>query len=368
MDFALSDEQEELGRTVRAFLRARSAEPDVRRCMADARGYDPEVWRTMAGQLGLQGLVLPEEHGGAGYGMVELGVVMEEMGRALLCAPFLSTVVLAATAVLASEDAKMRADLLPGIVAGDTVATLAPLEPDEAGLIAGRPDGRADGWRLDGRLAQVLDGHVADVLLLAADTESGRSLFAVDAAAPGLVRTPLETLDPTRKLAALELRGVPARLVGAAGAADGVLRHTLDLAAIALAAEQVGGAAAVLDQAVAYAGTRAQFGRPIGSFQAIKHQCADMLVAVESARASARYAAWAAATGEADLSLIASATRAHCSDAFTKCAQANVQIHGGIGFTWEHPAHLYLKRARGSQVLLGTPARHREAVATLAGF
>src|SRR5690606_14239633 len=311
MDFALSDEQEELGRTLRSFLQTRSAESDVRRWMADEQGYDAEVWRLMARQLGLQGLVLPEEYGGAGYGMVELGVVMEEMGRALLCAPFLSTVVLAATAVITSKDAKMSADLLPGIAAGDTIATLAPLEAGEADLTARNLDETETGWRIHGHVDQVLDGHVADVLLLAADTESGRSLFAVDATAPGLVRTPMETLDLTRRLAALRSHDVPARLVGAPGAADEVLRRTLDLAAIALAAEQVGGAAAVLDMAVEYAGTRNQFGRPIGAFQAIKHHCADMLVAVESARASARYAAWAAAVGETNVSLIASATRAH---------------------------------------------------------
>jgi alkylation response protein AidB-like acyl-CoA dehydrogenase len=371
MDFTLSDEQRELRRTVRSFLDRRSPEAEVRRLMADEGGHDAATWRLMAGQLGLHGLALPEEYGGGGCGMVELGVVLEEMGRALLCGPFFSTVVLAATTLLFVDDREAAEDLLPGIASGETVATLALIEDsgswDETG-IALTAERSAAGWLLSGRKNYVPDGHLADVILVAARTGAGVSLFAVDGAAAGLTREPLRTLDLTRKQALLEYRSVPARLVGEEGTAWPALRKALDVAAIALAAEQVGGAAAVLDMAVGHAKTRVQFGRPIGSFQAIKHRCADMVVAIESARATAHYALWAAATGAADLPLVAATAKAYCSQVFTRCAEANVQIHGGIGFTWEHPAHLYLKRAKSSEVFLGSPSRHREALARHAGF
>jgi len=371
MDFAFTAEQEELRRTVRSFLERRSSAADVLRLMADERGYDVEVWRLMAGQLGLHGLAVPEEYGGGGFGMVELGAVLEEMGRAVLCGPFFSTVVLATTALLASGDREACKDLLPGIVAGDTVATLALVEEsgrwDEDGirLTAERGPG---GWRLTGRKDFVPDGNLADVILVAARTGGGVSLFAVDGRAQGLAREALPTLDKTRRQALLGFQQVPARLVGERAAAWPVLRHTLDVAAVALAAEQAGGAAAVLDMAVGHAKTRVQFGRPIGSFQAIKHKCADMAVAVESARATAQYALWTAATGAEDLPVVASLAKAHCSEAFTRCAETNVQIHGGIGFTWEHPAHLYLKRAKSSEMFLGSPRHHRNALAQRAGF
>ncbi|MFG3022403.1 acyl-CoA dehydrogenase family protein [Streptomyces sp. NPDC048254] len=371
MDFAFSDEQEELRDTVRSFLGRRSTPADVRRLMADARGYDEETWRLMAGQLGLQGLALPEEYGGSGFGLVELGVVMEEMGRALLCGPFLSSAVLAAQAVLASADRQACKDLLPGIASGETVATLAVTEQSghwTADGIALSAEHTAGEWRLTGRKYYVPDGHVADLVLVAARTAQGVSLFAVDANAPGLTREALPTLDLTRKQAMLDFQVVPARLLGADGAAWPALRRALDIAVIALAVEQVGGAFAALDMAVDYAKTRVQFGRVIGSFQAVKHQCADMLVAAESARATAHHALWAAATDAPDLRVVASGAKAYCSEAFTRCAEANVQIHGGIGFTWEHSAHLYLKRAKSAEIFLGAPREHRELLAQAAGF
>jgi alkylation response protein AidB-like acyl-CoA dehydrogenase len=371
MDFTLSDEQEELRRTVRSFLGRRSPEAEVRRLMAEEDGHDAATWRLMAGQLGLHGLALPEEYGGGGCGMLELGVVLEEMGRALLGGPFFSTVVLAATTLLFSGDEEACQDLLPGIASGATVATLAVAEDsgcrDEAGT-ALTAERASAGWRLNGRKNYVPDGHLADVILVAARTGAGVGLFAVDGTATGLVRKPLRTLDQTRKQALLEFRSVAARPVGEAGTAWPALRKALDVAAIALAAEQAGGAAAVLDMAVGHAKTRVQFGRPIGSFQAIKHRCADMMVAVESARATAHYALWAAATDAADLPLVASTAKAYCSQVFTRCAEANVQIHGGVGFTWEHPAQLYLKRAKSSEMFLGPPSLHREALARHADF
>jgi alkylation response protein AidB-like acyl-CoA dehydrogenase len=214
----------------------------------------------------------------------------------------------------------------------------------------------------------VLDGHVANLLVVAARTPAGLGLFAVEGDAPGLTRTPLATMDQTRKQARLELAGTPGRLIGADGGASAGLSRTLDLAAVALAAEQVGGAQRCLDMSVEYAKERVQFGRPIGSFQAIKHKCADMLLEVESAKSAAYYAGWAAAESSDELPVVASLAKAYCSDAYFHAAAENIQIHGGIGFTWEHDAHLYFKRAKSSELLLGDPTYHRELLAQRIGL
>ena len=371
MSLALSEEQEELQRSLRRFLEDKSPMAEVRRLMETADGYDPVVWRQMGQQLGLQGLALPEEHGGMGFTLVELAVVLEEMGRALLCAPYVSTVTLAAHAILAAGDEEASKELLPGIASGETVATLALTEDDgrwdEAGIAVEAVRSGA-GYRLHGRKTFVVDGHTADLVLVAARTASGVSLFAVDGDAPGLGRTPLATLDPTRKQARLELSGTPGRLVGDEGQAWPALSRALDLAAIALAAEQVGGAQRCLEMAVQYAKQREQFGRPIGSFQAVKHKCADMLLEVESARSAAYHAAWVAAQDGDELPVLASVAKAYCSDAYVHAAAENIQVHGGIGFTWEHDAHLYFRRARSSQILLGDPAYHRELVVRRLGI
>jgi alkylation response protein AidB-like acyl-CoA dehydrogenase len=370
MDFAFSEEQEELRRTVRAFLDEHSPETEVRRLMDTTDGLDPRVWAGLA-EIGLLGLTVPEELGGAGASLIEVGVVLEEAGRSLLVAPYFSTVALATTALLAAGDEEARKAYLPSVAAGELTATLALTEDDgradlAAVALAARPDG--GGWRLDGTKSYVLDGHTAGLVLVAARTEAGLSLFAVPGDAPGLSRTPLETMDLTRKLARLEFTDTPARLVGADGAAESVLAHVLDVAAVALAAEQVGGAARALEMAVDYAKVRHQFGRPIGSFQAIKHTCADMLLEVESARSAAYYGVWAAAAGAEDSSVAASLTKAYCSDAYADVTAKNIQVHGGIGFTWEHPAHLYFKRARGSAVLFGDATYHREQLARRIGI
>ena len=371
MNFAFSEEQEELRRAVRRFLADKSPEAEVRRLMATTEGYDPVVWRQMADQLGLQALAIPEEHGGAGYVFVELVVVLEEMGAALLCAPFLSSVVLAANALLTSGDEEAKHEWLPQIASGELVATLALVEDsgrwdlDAVGLSATRS---GDHWVLDGHKSYVLDGHTAGLVLAVARSEEGIGLFALAGDAPGLVRTPLHTLDQTRKQARIELSSTPARLVGTAGAAEPGLARTLDLAAVALAAEQVGGAQHCLDSSVGYAKTRFQFGRPIGSFQAIKHKCADMLLAVESARSAAYYAGWAAAEGSDELAVVASLAKSYCSEAYFHVAAENIQVHGGIGFTWEHDAHLYFKRAKSSELLFGDPVQHRERLAQRIGI
>jgi alkylation response protein AidB-like acyl-CoA dehydrogenase len=338
--------------------------------METTDGFDQAVWDQMANQLGLQALAIPEEYGGAGFTYVELTVVFEEMGAALLCAPYFSTVALGANALLQSGDESAKKDLLPGIAEGTTKATLAITEdsgrwePESVTLDAsGGPD-----WSLSGHKMYVIDGHTADLVIVVARTPKGLSLFAVEGNAPGLVRTPLATMDQTRKQARLEFSSVPARLIGAEGEAGPAVTRILDLAAVALAAEQVGGAQRCLDMAVEYAKTRIQFGRPIGSFQAIKHKCADMLLEVESAKSAAYYAGWAAAEESDELPVVASLAKSYCSEAYFHAAAENIQIHGGIGFTWEHDAHLYFKRAKSSELLLGDPSYHRELLAQRIGI
>ncbi|HET6772388.1 MAG TPA: acyl-CoA dehydrogenase family protein [Acidimicrobiales bacterium] len=371
MNFAFSEEQEELRRITRQFLESKSAETEVRRLMDTTEGYDPAVWSQMANELGLQSLIIPEEYGGQGFTYVELTVVLEEMGRALLAAPFYATVALATNAILHSGDEGAKKELLPGIASGETIATLAFTEPngkwDLAGIEATATQA-GDGWTIDGTKMFVLDGHVANLIIVAARTADDVSLFKVDGDAAGLTRTPLATMDQTRKQAKLELSGVPATLVGEQGKGGDVLGRVLDLAVVALAAEQVGGAQKVLEMSVEYAKDRVQFGRPIGSFQAIKHKCADMLLEVESAKSAAYYAAWCAAELNDELPEVACLAKAYCSEAYFHAAAENIQIHGGIGFTWEHPAHLYFKRAKSSELLFGDPTYHRELLAQRLGI
>jgi len=371
MNFAFSEEQDELRTAVRRFLEDKSPETEVRRLMETTEGYDTAVWSQMADQLGLQSLTIPEEFGGSGFSYVELIVVLEEMGAALLCAPFFSTVALGANALLTSGDDAAKADLLPDIASGETIATLAFTEDSgrwDIGGVALEATPSGDGWALNGHKSFVIDGHVANLILVVARTDAGISLFSVAGDADGLTRTPLATMDQTRKQARLEFSGTSARLIGTDGGAEAGLSKTLDLAAVALAAEQVGGAQRCLDTAVEYAKTRIQFGRPIGSFQAIKHKCADMLLEVESSKSAAYYAGWAAAEDSDELPVVASLAKSYCSEAYFHAAAENIQIHGGIGFTWEHPAHLYFKRAKSSELLFGDPAYHRELLAQRIGI
>ncbi len=371
MNFAFSEEQDELRRSVKRFLEDKSPETEVRRLMETTEGYDRAVWSQMADQLGLQSLTIPEEFGGAGFSYVELIVVLEEMGAALLCAPFFSTVALGANAVLTSGDQSAKEYLLPGIASGETIATLAFTEDTgqwgtEGVTLSATPVDT--GWKLNGHKSFVLDGHVADLVLVVGRTDAGISLFGVKGDADGLTRTPLATMDQTRKQARLEFADTPAWLIGTDGGAEAGLSKTLDLAAVALAAEQVGGAQRCLDSSVEYAKTRIQFGRPIGSFQAIKHKCADMLLEVESAKSAAYYAGWAAAEDSDELPVVASLAKSYCSEAYFHATAETIQIHGGIGFTWEHPAHLYFKRAKSSELLLGDPSYHRELLAQRIGI
>jgi alkylation response protein AidB-like acyl-CoA dehydrogenase len=376
LNFAFSEEQDQLRDAVRKFLEAKSPEAEVRRLMETTEGYDPAVWSQMANELGLQGLHIPEAYGGQGFSWVELGIVLEEQGRALLCAPYFSTVVLAANAILNAGTEDQKAALLPGIASGETIATLAFTEPngkwDATGItLEATPSG--DGATLTGTKMFVLDGHTADLIVVAARAAGtsgtdGISFYNVNGDAAGLTRTALATMDQTRKQAKLEFDGVQAQLLGTAGAGWDALSKTLDQAAVALCNEMVGGAQYVLDESVQYAKDRVQFGRPIGSFQAIKHKCADMLLETESAKSAAYYAAWAAAEDNDELPVVASLAKAYCSDAYFHAAAENIQIHGGIGFTWEHDAHLYFKRAKSSEILFGDATYHRELLAQRIGI
>jgi len=371
MNFAFSEEQEELRKTVRSFLDQKSSEAEVRRLMETDEGYDTAVWKQMGEQLGLQGLAIPEEYGGSGYSWVELGIILEEQGRRLLAAPYFSTVVLAASALLLSGDDAAKKEHLPGIASGETIATLAFTESngrwDEEGITL-QASGSGGDATLTGEKMFVLDGGIANLIIVAAKGGSGTSLYAVQGDASGLTRTSLSTMDQTRKQAKLEFDNTPAKLIGTEGQGWSVLEKVLDLAAVGLAAEQVGGAQFVLEMAVQYAKDRIQFGRPIGSFQAIKHKCADMLLEVESAKSAAYYAAWCAAEMNDELPSVASLAKAYCSEAYFHAAAENIQIHGGIGFTWEHPAHLYFKRAKSSELLFGDPTYHRELLAQRIGI
>lgn len=371
MNFGFSEEQEELRKMVKRFLEEKSPEAEVRRLMATAEGYDPAVWEQMANELALQGLGIPEQYGGQGFGPVELYVVFEEMGAALLCSPYFSTVALAANAILMVGSEADKASYLPGIASGQTIATLALT--DDAGqwnlsATSTRASAAGDGFVLNGVRSYVTDGNVASLILVPAMTDQGLSLFAVDGDAAGVTREALATMDQTRKQSRIVLSDAPAVLVGSDGGALAGLETTLSIAAAALAAEQVGGAQRVLNNAVAYAKDRVQFGRPIGSFQAIKHKCADMLLDVESAKSAAYYAAWAAQELNDELPIAASLAKSFCSEAYFHCAAENIQIHGGIGFTWEHHAHLYFKRAKSSELFLGDPSYHRELLAQRLGI
>ena len=376
MNFAFSDEQEQLRDAVRKFLEAKSPSTEVRRLMATTEGYDQAVWDQMAQELGLQSLHIPEEYGGQGFTFIELGIVLEEMGRVLLCAPFFATVVLAADAIMNAGTPEQQGELLPGIASGETIATLAFTEPNgkwDAAGITMEASGSGDSYTLDGTKMFVIDGHTANLIVVAArlagtSGEDGISFFTVDADAAGLTRTPLATMDQTRKQARLDFAGVAAKPLGEPGAGWPALSKTLDQAAAGIANEMVGGAQKVLEMSVEYAKVRVQFGRPIGSFQAIKHKCADMLLEVESGKSAAYYAAWAAAEDNEELPVVASLAKAYCSDAYFHASAENIQIHGGIGFTWEHDAHLYFKRAKSSEILLGDATYHRELIAQRIGI
>ncbi len=368
MKFSFSNEQEQFRTMLRRFLTEKSPTTEIRRLMATDEGWERETWRKLNSDLGLSAVHIPEAYGGQGFGFVELAIVMEEMGRALLCGPYFSSVVLAANAILNAGTEDQKQALLPGIAAGETVAALAFTEEngrwDSSGVtMTATPSG--DGYVLNGTKSFVLDGHMADLVVVLArkpgtSGDEGLSFFTVRGSAGGLERRLLKSVDATRKLAMLTFNAVQADLLGDAGAGAVPFAKTLDQGAICLANEMVGGADQLRQSALDYVMMRMQFGRPIASFQAIKHKCADMLVEVELAKSAAYYAAEAADEGAADLSAIASLAKACAADAFMQTARETIQLHGGIGFTWDNDTHLWFKRAKSSEVFLGTPAYHRE--------
>jgi alkylation response protein AidB-like acyl-CoA dehydrogenase len=372
-----TSEQSQLREATRALLAEVSAPDRVRALMPDPAGTDPDAWRQL-GELGLPGIAVPERLGGGGGSLVDQGVVLEEMGRALCGGPYFSTAVLAVQTLLAAPDGDpAAAELLEGICAGGLTVTLAVTEAggrwDEAGVTLPAARG-ASGWELTGSKTFVPDGATADVILVAARTAAGISLFAVPGTVAGLTRIPLPALDQTRKQARLDFASAGARLIGEDGAGWGVIGRGLRRAVVGLAAEQAGGAQRVLDMMVEHARTRHQFGRPIGSFQAVQHRCAAVLVDVEAAKSAAYYGLRTAAAQpaeteaglaehESELAAVASLAKAFCSEAYRHTADAAIQVFGGIALTWEHPIQLYFKRARSSEVLLGTPAYHRDLLA-----
>ncbi|MFF3323034.1 acyl-CoA dehydrogenase family protein [Streptomyces sp. NPDC002889] len=385
MDAAFTAEQVEIRRTLRELLAKRSGSAGLRTAVRSEAGYDTSLWARLSGQLGLPGLALPQEYGGAGCTLTELALACEETGRALLPSPLLVTAGLAAPLITALGSPRQRADLLPRIaegsltcalaVAGGSIAQALGLTGDpgegawagggRAGGVQARPT-EGSGWLLYGEAGQVLDGHSAGLLLVAAHTggfaRSRTLLFLVRPDAGGLIRTRQTSLDETRPQARIELRDAAAQLLGTdeGDAVPGALAAAGTGVAVLLAAESVGAADSALERTVEYARTREQFGRAIGSFQAVKHRLADLYVHLQAARSAAYYAAWDRAAGPLALAAGLETLRAVAGEA--------VQLHGGIGFTWEHEAHLYVKRAAADELLFGPVHRLRDRAAERAGL
>jgi alkylation response protein AidB-like acyl-CoA dehydrogenase len=378
MDFGFSEEQDMLRKSARDFLAKESPMAYVRQMMEDDRGFREDQWRKMA-DLGWMGLILPEEHGGAGLDFVDMIVVLEEMGRVVLPGPFFSTVILGGVAINEGGSAAQKKELLPKLAAGDLRVTLAQLEPnarwDADGIqLEAKKAGR--GYSLSGTKLFVPDAHTADLMIVAGRAPGSKgaeavSLFLVDAKAAGVTTTLLKTMDQTRKLCEVVLEDVSVpgdRVLGEPGQGWKLLERIVDRGKVGLCGEMCGGAERVLEMSVEYAKVREQFGRPIGSFQAIQHKCANMLVEVESSKSATYYAAWAVANDVAEAPLAAAMAKAYCSDAYRHTAGEGIQIHGGIGFTWEHDMHIYFKRAKSSEVTFGDATWNREIVAQLIGL
>ena len=362
---ARTDAQAAFRQELRSFTKAHGTSQAVRALLDDPAGYDPAVWELMAKQLGLPGLIVSEEHGGSGAGAAEAVIALEELGAVLLPSPFLATL-LGTVAVLAGGRATAR--ILPAVAAGQQRLALAGADDGEVTAAAG-DDG---GWRLTGQVPCVLDGAGASLILVVAGTGDGPALFAVPAGAPGLTPVALETLDLTRREARLSFTDVPAELASDPGQA-GWLPRVRALAALAVAAGSLGGIRRCLEMATGYAKERTAFGRTIGSFQAVKHMCADMLVDLECTRAAVEHAAKVADQADeagppgeaaaAALPAACSVAKAYASDAFTRAAVTLIQVHGGLGFTWEHDAHLFYRRAFSDEQLFGDAAAHRAQLA-----
>lgn len=372
VSFAVTEEQRLLRATVRELVTARATSERVREVMLGDEPHDREAFAELA-QTGLTGLTIPERFGGAGAGFAELAIVIEEAGRRLLPVPLLSSAVLGTEAVLAAGTEQQCAALLPAVAEGRTTLALAHL--DEAGRLTSEPGvtARRDGgdWVLDGTAGYVVDGAGADLIVTAAVSDEGLLLLVVPAESAGLQRRALEVLDLTRPMATLGYDGVrvgdDARLSGDDAIVG--LHRALTAGVVAIACEQAGGASQVLEMTTAYARDRIQFGRAIGSFQAVKHRLAELLVQVESARSVAEHAARVLAAGDREeLAIAAPMAKSLCSEVFEQASADGIQLHGGIGFTWEHDAHLYFKRAKATKLLLGSPSHHRALLAEVLGL
>lgn len=382
MEFAFTEEHLMIRDSAERFLAQASDSHAVRAAMNRPDAHDPEVWRRIGQELYWPALMVPERFGGMGLGFVELAILMEQSGRYLLGSPLFATACLATPALLLGHNEAVKDQWLSAIAGGETRATLAfaSVSGLDASSVHAVAEPGAQGWTLNGQYAQVIDGASADLLIVAVRTpgsqgEQGISLFALPAHTSGVMRNPLATLDQTRRLARIELHDVhvsEAQRLCAPEQGWPVLRDTLLIAAIGLAAEQTGGAQQALDLTLAYIAERRQFKRTIASFQAIKHRCADMMLQVECARSAAYYAACVAqerldtegdSTVAAELQLAAATAKIHAGEAFFHCAAESIQLHGGVGFTWEYDPHLYFKRARAGEHLLGSPALHRERLA-----
>jgi alkylation response protein AidB-like acyl-CoA dehydrogenase len=376
MDFGFTDEQEALRKSAREFLTDRSTTQLVRTLMKSKTGFDEALWRDMA-ELGWMGTAIAEEDGGLGLGQIELAILAEETGRAILPSPFYSSVGLAAPVIAAAADGAIRKELLGGIASGATRATLALVEADnrwDAPGVKAKAVKDGNGYTITGTKLFVPDAHLADEIIVVArtskekDKRAGISLFAVPAKDANVKVRQLETIDQTRRLCRVRLSGVTVgagRLLGREGEGWPVLERALDRAATTLAAEATGLAAKVLELSRDYAKERLQFDRPIGSFQAISHKLADMLLLTENARSNTYYAAWALEEGAPDAPLAAATAKVAGSEAARTVAQDGIQVHGGIGFTWEHDMHLYYRRAKWCELFLGDAGQWRERVASL---
>jgi alkylation response protein AidB-like acyl-CoA dehydrogenase len=380
MDFAFNDEQLMIQESAASFLAKASDSAAVRDAMLRPEGFSPEVWQQIAQELYWPALIVPEQYGGLGLGFVEQAILLEQMGRRLLCSPFLSSACIATPALLLGSNEALREQWLPELAAGSLCATVAYQQQRGDWRQAQQPRARkqADGWLLSGQYDAVLDGAQANLLLLACEGDDGSlALFAVPANQAGISREALPTLDQTRRLARIQLNDVALTaeqcLHPASNGAE-LLDKVLQIGAIALACEQVGGAQQSLDLTLAYIAERKQFNRAIASFQAIKHRCADLMLSIENSRSVAYYAACVAqealaSEGDAQLASelgeASAIAKSEASEAFMRCAGESIQLHGGVGFTWEYDPHLYFKRARASEQMLGSPSWHRERLATL---
>ena len=368
VEFTFTDEQRQLRAAVKKFCAENFDEQTVRRLMESDPPFDAGVWTRLGTELGVLGLSVPEADGGVGGSLVDQAVAVEELGAALACGPVFGTVFLAIPTLVAASSGPVRDGLLPELVEGRRTAAFAvadragAFDPSAVSVTASQT---GEEWTLTGTVERVVDGGAADDLLVAADGPDGVALYVVDAGGEGVHRTPLVTLDQTRPQATIRLADAPARVVADPAEAQRVIEHALHVGSALLAVEQVGAAQHLLDLSVEYAKARLQFGRPIGSFQAVKHRLADLLVDLEHARSAAYHAVWALTDGSDDPALAASIAQATASAAFARVATDTIQVHGGIGFTWEHQAHLYFKRATTDAALLGTPEQHRARVAEL---